>query len=105
MQQITTLNHPQKSATSSLRNSITKNFDTLRESLVQCSRMVSQQEGYSVSSTKKKANNLTDLISQTKQEMKNEIEENSSKTRKIAENGFKQIIDVLEKERAAHKKL
>lgn len=46
MKQISLLNSNQKNnEATSLRCSITKNFDTLRESLVHCSRIAAQSEG------------------------------------------------------------
>lgn len=54
MQQIKLLNHPQKSNEASLASSINKNFDTLRESLVNCSRIRTQNEDKSRAATVKK---------------------------------------------------
>ena len=83
MNQITSLNRPdQRSATASLRSSITKNFDTLRESLVTCSKIASQGEGNSALGVKKKIANLQTELTKTKESMKRQIKNVSDSTKR-----------------------
>ena len=68
MSQINTMNNPdKKSANASLKSSITKNFDTLRESLVQCSRIVCQNDPLPSTLMKKKMATLQNELDHTKQ--------------------------------------
>jgi hypothetical protein len=76
MAQINTLNQDPHSAAASLQHSINKNFDTLRESLVHCSRIVCQNETAQTTATlKKKVIALQEEINRAKVEVKQEMKE------------------------------
>ena len=83
MSQINTMNNPdKKSVNASLRSSITKNFDTLRESLVQCSRIVTQTDPLPSTLLKKKVTSLQTELANTKEEFHSLIHKKCQETKR-----------------------
>jgi hypothetical protein len=67
MEQITNLNQPAKvTASSAIANNISKNFDSLRESLVKCSRAIGQNERKSIVNLKKTLTSLESVVKDLK---------------------------------------
>lgn len=85
MQQIKLLDHPKTNHTASLTCSINKNFDTLRESLVNCSRIKAQNEATSArASVRKTLAELKEAMVIARVEIKADITAASNQTQRIA---------------------
>ena len=105
MQQINTLNQPdqpnQQTAAASLQSSITKNFDTLRESLVHCKQITScQSDNAPMTVLKKKISSLKEELVKNKEATQIEIARTCLETKTMTENVFNEIVATLVKERS-----
>ena len=107
MQQINSINqNDPQTATASLQKSININFDTLRQSLVHCSRIVCHnQSGATAVTLKKKVISLQDEIKKIKLEVRKEIQESCKSAKENAETTCRYLLSSLEKERLIRKQL
>lgn len=89
MEQITTLNQPSKvAASSAIANNISKNFDSLRESLVNCSRAIGQNDRKSSVSLKKTLTSVKNLVAGLKNEVSQQIKAACKKVQEEAKVAF-----------------
>lgn len=103
MQQISQLNSQPTHGKETLKCSINKNFDTLRESLVQVSRIHSELN--STGALKKKLGDIEDSFATTKAEIKEEMQSTCLEMKKQAEKTVNEVIRVLEREKSEKKAL
>jgi molecular chaperone GrpE (heat shock protein) len=100
MQQIASMNKIDKQSpgAASLQSSITKNFDTLRESLVHCSRIVCQNDGNNSNhNLKKNINLLQNQLAKSKAEFKILMERTCKENKSAAEYAIAEVLAVLER--------
>lgn len=107
MAQIASLNDPQSTPAQALKNSIAKNIDVLRESLVQCSRLRERNDpgtAEKVAELRRKVAEVGAEVKAVKGEVGRRVREAVEENGRMWERGVKQVLERygrLEREREA----